>query len=475
MKLSTRSQTLLWLSAGVAGLLLANGRWSQPWGAWVALFCLLRFAAAGGPWLGFGAITAAGFGVNLLVWQGVLPLPSPLYQIVCGVGAVFLAVPILLHRLIAPRLSGAVATLVYPCALVATQYLHSLISPSGTYGSIAYSQTFGPLLQVVSLGGIWALLFFLGWSVSVADRWLRREAMGRGLLVYGGVALAVLGYGGLRWHGGDGAMRTVQVAGLVGAFNYDRAIKDDVEAFRQAARDAGRRLLERSTQEAAAGARIVFWQEAALPLLKDEESVFLAAAADCARAHRIFLGVSLFVLTPEFPRKWASNKIVWLDPDGKRVIDYAKAYPTPAEAVVRGPEKIETVASELGRLGSVICFDMDFPAFLRQAGRQRADLLCVPANDWREITPYHAHIARFRAIEQGFALVRTTGNGQSVACDSSGRELAALTLFDNAAGVLRAEVPVVGRRTLYTLVGDAWVAVCVGGLAVLAVLALRWR
>jgi apolipoprotein N-acyltransferase len=448
----------------------------QPWGAWVALFCLLRFSAGVGPWRGSLAILAVAFGTNLLVWKGLLPLPSPFYQIVNMIGAIFLVAPILLHRSISPRLRGLTATLVYPCALVATQYLYSRISPSCTYGSIAYTQTFGPLLQVVALAGIWSLLFFLGWSASVAAHWSRGELGMRGVAVFGAIALALLGFGWARWRSSDPETRTVRVAGLVvGDFNYEfsHPIKDNLGAFRNAARETGQQMLKRSTQAAAAGARVVFWQEEALPLLKDEEDRFLAAAADCARTNHVFLGVALLVLTPEFPREWAENKIVWLDSDGKRVIGYAKAHPTPSEPVTPGPERVKSTVFDDGRLASVICFDMDFPAFLRQAGAQQVDLLCVPANDWREIAPYHTRITAFRAIEQGLSVVRATGNGLSAAYDPCGRELASLTCFDNAEGRLLAEVPLRRRRTLYTAVGDAGVGVCAVGLAVLTLMAFR--
>jgi apolipoprotein N-acyltransferase len=217
----------------------------------------------------------------------------------------------------------------------------------------------------------------------------------------------------------------------------------------------------------------VFWQEAALPLLKEEEENFLTVAADCARTNRVFLGVSLFVLTADYPRKWAENKIVWLDPDGNRVIDYTKAHPTPAEAVMRGPESIKPTVFTGGRLASVICFDMDFPAYLRQAGALQVGLLCVPANDWREIAPYHTRITAFRAIEQGLSVFRATGNGLSAAYDSRGREIAALTTFAGAEGLLFAEVPWQHRWTLYTAIGDAGVAACTAGFAVLALMAMR--
>jgi apolipoprotein N-acyltransferase len=114
---------------------------------------------------------------------------------------------------------------------------------------------------------------------------------------------------------------------------------------------------------------------------------------------------------------------------------------------------------------------MDFPSLLRQAGSQHVGLLCVPANDNRTITPYHARITAFRAIEQGLTVVRATGNGLSVAYGSTGRELGALTCFDNAEGRLLTDVPLQHRQTLYTAIGDAAVWACTVGLVLLLAIA----
>ena len=63
-----------------------------------------------------------------------------------------------------------------------------------------------------------------------------------------------------------------------------------------------------------------------------------------------------------------------------------------------------------------IAFDMDFPALLRQAGKQHTDLLIVPivpADDSREIAPLHSKMTAFRAIENGFNLMLHPSNGLS--------------------------------------------------------------
>jgi hypothetical protein len=61
--------------------------------------------------------------------KGILPLPTPIYQIVNLITPVFFAVPIFLHRAVGRKVNGFAATLVYPCALVATQPKSSADKP----------------------------------------------------------------------------------------------------------------------------------------------------------------------------------------------------------------------------------------------------------------------------------------------------------------------------------------------------------
>ena len=74
-------------------------------------------------------------------------------------------------------------------------------------------------------------------------------------------------------------------------------------------------------------------------------------------------------------------------------------------------------------MATAICFDADFPEFIRQAGLGSADLLIVPANEWREIKNLHAQMAAFRAIENGVPLIRPAASGISTAVDPWGRVL----------------------------------------------------
>jgi apolipoprotein N-acyltransferase len=121
----------------------------------------------------------------------------------------------------------------------------------------------------------------------------------------------------------------------------------------------------------------------------------------------------------------------------------------------------------------VICFDLDYPGTVRQAGQAGADLLLAPSDDWPAIDPAHSQKAVFRAIENGVALVRQTSQGLSLAVDAEGRVLAAADYFRTDQQVLVAYVPTHGVPTLYAMVGDGFAWLCVGALVVLSGMALR--
>ena len=125
-----------------------------------------------------------------------------------------------------------------------------------------------------------------------------------------------------------------------------------------------------------------------------------------------------------------------------------------------------------GRLAGAICFDVDFPSLVRQAGRGRADVFLGPADDWRAEDPVHAHDAAFRAIENGVALVHQASGGLALAVDYEGRVLASSDYYTTDAQVLVADVPTRGVGTIYATIGDLFAWLCIVALAALAVVAV---
>jgi apolipoprotein N-acyltransferase len=95
-----------------------------------------------------------------------------------------------------------------------------------------------------------------------------------------------------------------------------------------------------------------------------------------------------------------------------------------------------------------------------------------PAGDWRAIDPRHTEMASFRAIEQGFNLVRQSNGGFSAAYDYQGRLLASMDEYHSADLTLIAQVPSRGVKTIYSHLGD-WLAwLCILSVLTIVILAL---
>lgn len=143
--------------------------------------------------------------------------------------------------------------------------------------------------------------------------------------------------------------------------------------------------------------------------------------------------------------------------------------------MVLGDGKVSTVQTPYGRLSSVICYDMSFLDTIRQAGQAGADVMLVPGYDWRGIDPYNTQIATFRAIENGFSLVRQASNGLAMTVDYEGNVLAASDYFTTDPQVMVAYVPMQGVRTIYATIGDLFAWLSVAGLVVLIGVAIARR
>lgn len=495
--------SLIWLGAAAGLSCFVGGRWNIPLAVWLAPIFWLRFTRAQKPLPGFIVGAVVGMVPAYVSLQGMIPLSSSEYLITIVVTGLISFLPFLADRLMAPRIPGFLATLVFPLAYTALEYLGALTNSFGTWGGLAYTQVTNlPLIQLVSVTGIWGITFLVGWCASVVNwaweqggEWSRIR---RGVLLYAGLLGLVLLLGGARLALLPPAARTVRVATITSPLHdkiwtdlkaillpnagQPKGNWDTILADAAAVNDD---LIKRSEQAAQAGAKIVFWSEAIGLVTKENEAAFIERGRELARRSQIYLGMSLWTFlhrdlsrTPQ--DKMVVNKVVLVEPSGNVAWEYLKTIPVPGveEAItLKGDGTVRTVDTPYGRIGVVICFDADFPSLVRAAGQAGTDLLFVPGADWEEITPYHTQMASLRAVENGFTLVRAARSGMSAAVDYTGRVLASMDHFRTDDRTMLAHVPTRGTATLYPLVGDwlAWLSVVgfVGALAWVVVLRMR--
>jgi apolipoprotein N-acyltransferase len=233
-------------------------------------------------------------------------------------------------------------------------------------------------------------------------------------------------------------------------------------------------LFAQTEKEAHAGARVVVWSEMATWVPAEEES----ALVDHARilAHNLDIDLVIAVASLHLAdERVLDNKAILLTPDGSISWQYRKRHPVPGteEALSIKADGRPRVASTIaGRLGSAICFDMDYPRTIRTLAGGGVDVLVVPSHDFQTVRETHVRMAVLRAIENGVALFRPVADGVSIATDAYGRTLASVGYLRSGGASLIAQIPVRGVRTVYSRWGDwfAWVSVAAWvGLLVKAV------
>ncbi len=473
---SSKLRSWLWLLCAALLFLFADGRNTIALMAWFAPAVLLRFIRIQPAKIGLVAAYFTLIVSRPLAMRGMVPIPGIYYYLFLVISGFVALLPYIADRLIAPHLRGVLNTLVFPCALVAAQFVYSH-GPMGSWGSVAYTQTGNlALLQLLSVTGLWGLTFLIGWfAAAVNYAWVRRPKRPRTwgpLTLFAGVYTAVILLGAARLTLFRPSSPTVRVASLSPAEHGPKlpesllkividgnANHEQIGQFRSITAAGQDELLARSEREAAAGSKIIFWSETAVYVLKQDEPALLDRGQALAAKYRTYLGMSLGTWTPgrQHPLE---NKLVFIEPSGEIAWQYLKARPTPgpeAAMSVKTDGRLHQLDTPYGKLDAAICYDMDFPKLLAQAGAQHADVVLSPASDWRAIDPRHTEMASFRAIEQGFNLSRQSNGGLSAAYDYQGRRLASMDQYQSTDLTLVAQLPTRGVRTVYSVLGD-WLA-----------------
>jgi apolipoprotein N-acyltransferase len=146
------------------------------------------------------------------------------------------------------------------------------------------------------------------------------------------------------------------------------------------------------------------------------------------------------------------------------------------DGAVPGDGVLQTAETPIGTISGIICNDTYHEEIVTQAGRNGTDLLFSPTMGYRQTDPLQAHMAMYRAIENGVTHVRMADNGLSIAVDPYGRVSATMDHWNNTERVMVAQVPLLSTFTIYPYIGDlfAWLAIAgFVGLTIWAVVSGR--
>lgn len=477
-----------WLILGGILMLFYNGRYTIPIAAWIGPLFIVKYYRTNKTKKSLSLCYLVMMLSSFFSFKGVTGIDGGIeYIVLAGMSLVFF-IPFLIDKLMANKLKGFTSTLILPLAGVTIEYLFSLISPYGTWGSLAYSQ-YGnlELEQILSITGIWGISFVLYWFYSTIN-WAWKNnfqitQIRKGISIFVCVVFLIIFVGGVRVKVFNENSNTVKIASisvlhkplwkdidpiLDGSGNTE----ENVNMVKGKLDKLHDELLNLTIKEAENGAKIIFWHECNGLVFKEDEDKFIKDTSEIAKKYNIYIMMSMATFTPGINTN--ENKTILIDETGQIGFQYEKTKIVPGDNDIKGDGELKYLDTPYGRIGSAICFDMDFPSYITKAGENNIDILLVPSSDWKEIDPIHTEIASFRAVENGFNFVRQVQNGYSLSTDYLGNTISSMDFFNTDDQVMISHVPTKGTSTIYSRLGDFFAWICVATfLAFVGVVALR--
>ena len=473
--MTKNNYSYIYLLIGFVFLFFSNGRWALPIATFIAPIFIIRFLRFHNPLKGFVFLILAGFISNIFIWKGQMPASGFVYYMITFIMSLFTALVFLIDRIYSQRLKSFVSTLVLPSAFVLMDYISVSTNPGGTFGAFATTQSSLPLLQLLSITGIWGITFTILWTASTInwlwDKSFKWEQVKTGLLIYSITFLTIIIFGQVRLSINNDH-NTVRIASInINKAEWENGNNDrDNSTLEKVNND----FLAACDIAAASNAKIIFGTETIIHLHYNEENEFIERAKVIAKKNSIYLGLPMVVFPKDYQNVPWMNKIVWISPAGQVLFSYYKAKPTSGKRIY-GDGVIKYFDSPYGRISTAICFDMDFLSLIKQTSNMNIDIMLVPGNDWKDISPYHTYAASFRAIEQGFNLVRSVSEGLSASFNYKGQVLSSQDFFNTDDTILYSDVPTKGQKTVYSILGDYFAWMCIAFLMIISAILIKQK
>lgn len=466
--LMKKYRNLITLLAGLFFLLFTGGKYNVALLAWIPNIFLLRYYRTGNHIVRYIITSLSIAVISMFSWYGIQPLPLPEYIISMIVTSLITTLPLVIDRLFYRKVPAFAATLVFPVAATLLEYLFISGNPMGSFGALAYSQSANlPLVQLTGITGLTGITFLMNWFPAVANKiWKELEEKKfnvRTAIPFGTVIAAVHLYGiiMLLIPASGESLKASAIYKTENAETLQSIMGDINSGNFTSAESAFQSYLNLSAREIAEGQEMISWPEGAVIVEQANLDEKLDVISSLASENRVIIAAPFVILNEDSPFE---NSLYLFGNDGEVLFKHIKYGGNMFEGSVAGNGRLPVAEQRGSALSAAICWDLDFPAQMLQAGRNRTDIFFGPANDWKEITPMHGEMAIFRAVENGMSLVRPAMSGLSLISDYRGRKISEADWFSTEGNVIRGEVPVKGITTVYSRTGDILPLIMLGAM-----------
>ena len=465
MKLDQHRKPYFLLIIGVVLIWLSQVRFSVELLGWVAPVPFLLFLQIKRGWRSrLILVGALCVGWTLAAAKFITPPFPPALIFVNGISfGIVSSVGFLSWDGLRRGLPSWASSLAFAAIMVTLEWLQYSFTPLASNGAAAYTQLENlAFLQTASLFGIPGISMLMYWVAALVAASMYRKALEPRQMIVALVLVVGFHVWGAFRIGSPTEQETVNVAAVGTDFDWFGEAVPDEDALAEISDE----LFERSRRAAAAGARLVVWNEVSTIIQPEKEQATISRAALLTKQYKFHLVMSYLVPVEKEPFR-VHNKYVWVGPKGQVLDTYRKFKPVPGEPSIPGDGKAKVIQTDIGRLSGAICYDYDFPQLALERAKGGADIVFLPSSDNLGVDPFHTQIAAIRAIEGGYSILRSTRMGLSAGIDPQGRIRGWLSANETNERILITTIPREGVWTLYSKVGDL-----IAYLAVLGVLVL---
>jgi apolipoprotein N-acyltransferase len=419
--------------------------------------------------------------VGTVYWTGSVlstfgGLPGILAAVAMLLLALYLAIypaifSVILARLVAQ--GGASALLLAPMVWVATEFARGYVFGGFPWVPLGNSQvTVLPVVQLASLFGVYGVSLLVA-AVNAAIAFALLETSRLRIKVVAGTAMllvAAAAWG--TWRIADNSLTGQGTPIRVGLIQGNIAQEDKWNP--REARRIFTTYIAMTRDVVRRGAQYVLWPESSTPFTFGEGS----AGDQQVRLLAQEVGVPILIGSDEVVHTTppaSYNSAFQVGPDGRTAAVYRKMHLVPfgefiplqgwisfvaplVKRLMPFSEGVSSVMLPVGghRASTSICYEVVFPALVRDAVNMGSELLTTITNDgWygNSSAPFqHFELASMRAVEQGRYLARAANTGISGVVDPYGRVVARSGIFEQVGMV--EEVRFLSVRTIYARIGD---------------------
>lgn len=415
-------------------------------------------------------VVFSSFSMYRIIPGGIVPVVMTVFF-----SSVVLIVLLLLNKWVFNHGHWLVGILFYPILMTGFDYFMSYGSPFSTFNSPVYSLFHSrPIIMWTSIGGIWLLLFLMNLIIAMVAKGIYQQT--NIFYIIPGIIIVFLFLGGLLMTKTTN-YQSIEATGLMPhrikwQQQAEELFASDLKSYDWSKWDEMTEdLIARTHKAVKRGSKMIVWAEGATAMTSEKENLMMDEMKAISKEHETLL-ILAYILYDE--KQGMDNKVIVINTKGEMVADYKKAALVFGETKIfnKGAEPLPVVETIYGKIAVGICYDVDLPSRVLLTGKDKPELLVIPASDWEGITPYHTTISAVRGIENNIGIFRVAKSGMSASYDGKGNTISQWNDFDNDDGsTYNTKVSLIkSKTTVYQKTGDLLPLICLGLTVILPVL-----